>query len=128
MLDTHLLAWLASDRARLAELERRAIEAYADDLVVSVISLWELRLKWRSNPRKAAVDGLIGPDAALRFLDHRKIDVAPFTAADVAVVLEPPLDHKDPFDEILLVHAQRLGARLLTRDRALLDHPLAYQP
>jgi PIN domain nuclease of toxin-antitoxin system len=41
--------------------------------------------------------------------------------------LSPPATHKDPFDEMLLIQAQVEGLRLLTRDRALLDHPLAYR-
>ena len=36
-----------------------------------------------------------------------------------------PLRHKDPFDERLLIQAQVEGMRLLTRDAALADHPLA---
>jgi PIN domain nuclease of toxin-antitoxin system len=38
------------------------------------------------------------------------------------------MPHKDPFDEMLLIHAQQLGARFLTRDRLLVDHPLAISP
>ncbi len=42
-----------------------------------------------------------------------------------ARTLETPLDHKDPFDELLLVQAQEENLKLLTADRQLLDHPLA---
>ena len=39
--------------------------------------------------------------------------------------LRPPLDRKDPFDELLLVQLQEEGLRLLTVDRRLVGHPLA---
>lgn len=126
MLDTHLLAWLASDRKRLKAAERAAIEAYSDDLVASVISIWELRLKWRSNPSRAATDGLIRPDEALLFASRRGIFVAPLTGDQVAAAIDPPVVHRDPFDEMLLVHAGQLDAKLLTRDKYLRVHPLAY--
>jgi PIN domain nuclease of toxin-antitoxin system len=46
-------------------------------------------------------------------------------AAIAIAELVPPLDHTDPFDELLLAHAQQGGYRLLTRDRALASHPVA---
>ena len=53
--------------------------------------------------------------------------IAALEAEDVLERLEPPSPNRDPYDEMLLVHAQRMDARLLTRDRALADHPLAYR-
>lgn len=47
------------------------------------------------------------------------------TAQHAAAELIPPLTHKDPFDELLLVQAQEEGMRLLTRDAKLMGHPLA---
>ena len=47
------------------------------------------------------------------------------TMRHAASALEVPLDHKDPFDELLLVQAQEEGLRLLTVDRRLVGHPLA---
>ena len=128
MLDTHILAWLAIGRDRLTRHEREAIALHGGDLVVSTISIWELRLKWRSHPRRSAEDSLLTPDAALAFCEAREIPIIPFTAADAAHDLVPPPANSDPFDEALLGHAQRIGAALLTRDRNLVGHPLAYRP
>ena len=47
------------------------------------------------------------------------------SANHAACPLETPLDHKDPFDELLLVQAQEEGLRLLTVDKMLAGHPLA---
>ncbi len=41
------------------------------------------------------------------------------------VSLKIPLDHKDPFDELLLVQAQEEDLKLLTADKMLVGHPLA---
>jgi PIN domain nuclease of toxin-antitoxin system len=128
MLDTHILAWLASNRDELTAGERAAIEQHHDGLLVSAASIWELRLRWRSNPRRAADDLLIKPNAALLFCASRQIEVLPITPELAARPLEPLLPHKDPFDELLLVHAEQAGARLLTRDGDMVQHPLAYHP
>ena len=127
-MDTHLFAWMASGWRDLTSFERSAIEQAQGDLLVSVISLWELRLKWRSNPRRASAEGLITPTHAIVVAAAHAIDIAPFTADIATHALDPPLAHKDPFDEVLLVHAQQLGAKLLTRDPDMVGHPLAYQP
>jgi PIN domain nuclease of toxin-antitoxin system len=42
-----------------------------------------------------------------------------------AASLSGPIDHSDPFDELLHSHAQQLQMRLLTRDEKLAGHPLA---
>lgn len=56
------------------------------------------------------------------------LEILPLDAETAATPLIIPIAHKDPFDEMLLVQAQQSGARLLTRDRPLLEHPLAFQP
>ena len=98
------------------------------DLFLSAISIWELRLEWRSKPRQASAQGLITAPQAVAFAAARAITIAPFTAKVASTPLSPPLAHKDPFDDVLLVHAGLLGAKLLTRDEDILGHPLAYHP
>jgi PIN domain nuclease of toxin-antitoxin system len=49
----------------------------------------------------------------------------PLTEAHAAGSLIQPLEHKDPFDELLLVQAQQEDMRLLTRDVQLVSHPFA---
>ncbi|MFL5285796.1 MAG: PIN domain-containing protein [Rhodopila sp.] len=50
-------------------------------------------------------------------------ELLPLTASHAAARLAQPLQHKDPFDELLLVQAQEEGMRLLTRDARLVGHP-----
>ena len=44
---------------------------------------------------------------------------------DAATRLEAPIAHRDPFDEMLLIQAQRHKLKLLTRDGLLAGHRLA---
>ena len=124
LLDTHFLLWLMLKPAQISRLEQAEIEG-AESLHASVISLWEFRIKWNSIDRHGRRKGETSPEDAMTFIDKSDIRLWPLTGADFIEPLDPRPDHKDPFDEMLLVHAQRLGARLLTRDRRLSDPPVA---
>ena len=47
----------------------------------------------------------------------------PMTMRHVASEFEMPLDHEDPFYELLMVQAQEEELRLLAVDRHLVGHP-----
>ena len=128
VLDTHILIWLASDRTLLSARERAAIGDVANDLVASTISIWEIRTKLTVMARRGRHEASLDPAAILRFCRDREIDVISLDPEDCVTPLAFPIRHRDPFDEMILVHTHRIGARLLTRDRDLRDHPLVYQP
>ncbi|WP_375404270.1 type II toxin-antitoxin system VapC family toxin [uncultured Sphingomonas sp.] len=126
VLDTHIAAWLVRTPAELREAEVRAIRS--DALAVSVISIWELRIKWNlfapSGERKGPAD----PAEVLEGLRIFGAEILPLSAEQVVCALDVRPPHKDPFDELLLAVCQQLGARLLTRDAKLRGHPLAFVP
>lgn len=126
LIDTHFALWLASDPGKLTIAETALLESADSEVSVSAVSIWELRLKWNSLHRSGARKGAAAPEDVLAALEN---DIGcmmlPLTAAHAAVVLQVPLQHNDPFDELLLAQAQAEGLRLLTRDRALVGHPLA---
>lgn len=126
LLDTHMLIWLARAPDRLKPHERALLDRQRTRVLVSAVSIWELRLKWM---RGGALhrDELLEPQTALEFAERQGFDLVPLIPVDCAVSLDVPIAHRDPFDEQLLIHTQSLGARLLTRDRLLVDHPLAFR-
>lgn len=127
LLDTHIAYWLAVERQALTGHEMAALTSIDHELAVSSVSVWELRLKWYSFHRSGARKGPGDPIPVLGALRRIGIEILPLDAETAATPLLVPLSHKDPFDELLLVQAQQGGARLFTRDRLLLTHPLAYQ-
>lgn len=125
LLDTHYVLWTTVFADRLTIAEQRLIEA--NEPVASAMSLWELRIKWRTLGADGRPKGPADPADVLIGLERLGIETVPLTAAQACAVLRHPISHKDPFDEQLLIHAQELDARLLTRDSHLRDHPLAYR-
>ena len=126
LLDTHLVLWAATERSQLTQNEYTVLFDPANELLVSAVSIWELRIKWnrrfRSGDRKSPHD----PQGVLQAVQRLGIIVEPLTGEQSAIRLEVAPAHNDPFDELLLAVAQHFRAMLFTRDKDLRGHPLAY--
>lgn len=128
LLDTHFLIWLATDPSELSTIENKLLSAPEHECLLSTTSIWELRVKSSAMVRRGGPSPPLLPSDAIRFAALNDLAILSPALDDFAVPLNPPLAHSDPFDEMLLVHAQQLGARLLTRDGKLIDHALAALP
>jgi PIN domain nuclease of toxin-antitoxin system len=121
LLDTHVVLWAVTDPPRLSAPARGAIESPQNDVVVSACSIWELEIK-------QALDKLRIEVELLTELEHVGFDVLPITAVDATAAARLPLHHRDPFDRMLIAQAQRLGAIVVTRDRALSAYEIDLLP
>ena len=117
---------MATDRSLLSAGELGAIIDPANELLVSAVSIQELRLKWNSKSASGERKGPIDPQHLLTTLQALEQAIEPLLAAHAAAPLSVPITHKDPFDELLLTVAQETSCKLLTRDADLRGHPLAY--
>jgi len=127
LLDTHFVVWLTQAPDRLRPREITLLQEPNVEICVSALTIWELRLKWAKRHPSGARKGELDAVAALAFLRGAGWELVDLSVTDAAAELNHPVWHKDPFDEQLLIQAQRLGARLLTRDEHLQDHPLAWR-
>ena len=125
LLDTHIALWAALEPDALSEAERNAMARNDAALVLSAVSIWELRLKWSSLYISGSRKGPVDPSILVAFAAAVGWELLPITAVHASSGLTHPIAHKDPFDELLLVQAQEEGIRLLTRDAKLAGHPLA---
>ena len=125
LVDTTYLYALMVSRGLFSATERRFLQGRDARVHVSAVSIWEMRLKYasryRSGERKSAFD----PSGVLEALEEQNVAFLQLTMDHAVQTLNVPLQHKDPFDELLLVQAQVEGLGFLTRDRLLVDHPLA---
>jgi len=124
LIDTHYAFALSGAPSRLRQSEWDVLRGQIK-LHVSAVSIWEIRLKWGAFHRSGARKGPVDPPHALETLTRLGLVLLPLTAAHAATVLQTPIAHSDPFDELLLTQAQSEGLRLFTRDRLLRSHPLA---
>ncbi len=123
LLDTH--CWLWVEGGLLERFSKPGLGALeearrAHSILVSVISIWEIgmleskgRIELHMPCEEWVRQALAGPGLTL-------VGLTPEVAIDSSRL--PGVLHGDPSDRILVATARRLGARLLTHDRNLLDY------
>ena len=125
LLDTSYLFDFMDRPGMFPDAERRVLAARGTYFYVSAVSIWEMRLKHHARHRSGERKSRFSPEDVVAALEDQNLTFLPMTMRHAASGLEIPLDHRDPFDELLLVQAQEEGLRLLTADRRLIGHPLA---
>ena len=119
LVDTTYLYGLMASRALFTPPEHEFLARRNAEISVSAVSIWEMRLKY--GVRKSPFD----PERVLEALGRQDVSLLQLTEVHAARALEVPLSHRDPFDDVLLAQAQVEGLRFLTKDRLLVNHPLA---
>ena len=123
LLDTNILLALAPGHSTTLPLRIADVVQSADNICfASVASVWEVAIKCRLGKLAIA-----SPTEFANFVDHAGIDLLPITRAHVLAELDEPPKTRDPFDRLLLAVCQTEGLRLITLDRALAMHPLAWR-
>ena len=111
LLDTHAVLWWLSDDRRLGEQARDIIENPANDIVVSVASLWEIVVKVKVGKLQADISEVI------RALDAEAFDFLPIQPTHLQKLAELPLHHRDTFDHLLIAQAFAENATFMTEDQ-----------
>ena len=109
LLDTHAVLWALAEPAKLARTAQSALEDAQNEVLVSVVSAWEIAIK-RALGKLDAPDDL---EAAIRMQGFEPLHLT-FHHAEQAGRLPP--HHRDPFDRMLIAQAQAEGLVLVTRD------------
>jgi PIN domain nuclease of toxin-antitoxin system len=124
LLDTNVLVALSrGEEAKLGRAIGDLVLSRRDQGFVSVASIWEVAIKTRIGKLDLARSLETVPaycdsiGAGLLNIDHRH----------VLAELDPEPPTRDPFDRLLLAQCQIEGMRLVTVDRVLAAHPLAWR-
>ena len=125
LLDTSCLFDFMDRSGKFPDSERRVLSAHGMKIHVSAVSFLEMRLKHDARRRSCERKSRFSPGDVVVALEDQDMTVLPMSMRHAASELEVPLDHADPFDELLLDQAQEEGLRLLTADSSLVDRPLA---
>ncbi len=99
------------------------LDAADNETFVSVASLWEIAIKYRLG--KLALDMQL-EDLPL-YCESLLYGILPVVTAHAIEDLRDQPSTRDPFDRLLLAQCQVEGLRLVTTDRALVVHPLAWR-
>lgn len=113
LLDTHVLMWWIDDDPHLSAQSRALIGHSDNDVVVSVVSVWEIAIK-------AGLGRLdVPPDLQgylRRQLARNQFELLPVLFEHAVAVRDLPRHHRDPFDRMLIAQSQVERLRLVTHD------------
>lgn len=113
LLDTHAVLWWLEDHSRLGQHARTLLGDPDNDVLVSVVSLWEIVVKSRVGKLTADLkdisDGIM--QGGFAWLDIR--------LAHLTALAGLPTYHRDPFDHLLIAQALAEGAQLVSSDRVI---------
>lgn len=122
LLDTHTLLWTLFEDEKLSKKAREAISNAENEIYVSVISYWEISLKYALG--KLELEG-ITPDELPEKAKEIDIETMDLSEEDVITFYKlPRLKHKDPFDRLIIWQAIRRDLPLISKDKSMED----YQP
>jgi PIN domain nuclease of toxin-antitoxin system len=114
LIDTQVIIWMATGaESQLSSAAQRCFQT-ADELVLSMVSYWELAIKRAIN--KVRWDQREA-EAFERGLRENQIQEIPIRRSHCEQIAHLPLHHRDPFDRMLIAQAQVEGLSIITADR-----------
>lgn len=120
LLDTHTFLWVLFDPELLSQNARKTIQNSENEILISVISFWEISLKYALG--NLHLEGTT-PEELLR---HAKdLNMYTLNLTDEVVVSFhqlPRSTHKDPFDRLIIWQSIRLNIPLISKDRKMADY------
>lgn len=116
LLDTHVLAWMVGETARLSQTAREILENRDNELFVSAISGYEISNKFHSGgwPEIGSL--------ALNFVGEcsvAEVGIVPLSGSVAALAGSLSRLHRDPFDRLIAATAIDLDIPLLSKDTGL---------
>jgi PIN domain nuclease of toxin-antitoxin system len=111
LLDTQALLALLSSDYTISRDAHAAMERSDAELLVSVVSVWEIAIK-------RSIGKLRAPNDLLERIDESGSEMLAITAPHAQATGELPHHHRDPFDRLLIAQAKLEGCAIVTGDRA----------
>jgi len=122
LLDTHVVLWSATAPDRLPPEARSMLEDGSNDVLVSVVTAWEIAIK--QSLGKLELAG-IAEHWLPAVLKRSGFEVAELSLAAALRVRGLPWHHRDPFDRLLIAQALEDGYTIVTHDEAFAPYGVA---
>jgi PIN domain nuclease of toxin-antitoxin system len=121
LVDTHIVLWRMTADPRLPISAIEMMDDAANQVEVSVVSVWEVAVKHTLDRKGNHTIPMSGTDFLFE-LRRAGVEPFPITAEHVASLDFLPLHHRDPFDRLLVAQAKHEPMFLLTHDSKLADY------
>ena len=121
LLDTCTFLWLNGDLQQVPAKVREACQSTENDLYLSVVSAWEIALKWAAGRLRLPEEPSIWVPSRR---EQNGVESLPVTEEAVFQVTKLPGLHKDPFDRMLVCQAVSEGLAIVTPDPLIRQYPV----
>jgi PIN domain nuclease of toxin-antitoxin system len=113
LLDTHTFLWFISGDKQLPQMARQLIEDIDNEMLLSVVSLWEIAIK--SSKGKLT---LVEPFNELipREMMANEIQLLPISISALSQLTTLPFHHRDPFDRLIIAQAMAENLVVISGD------------
>jgi PIN domain nuclease of toxin-antitoxin system len=120
LLDTHAFMWWDSDPAQLSAPALAALRDPANEVWLSVVSVWEMVIKAQLGKLmlRLPLADIVSQQQA------NGLRVLAVSLAHVLAVEGLPAIHKDPFDRLLIAQANVEGSELISADQVVGQYPV----
>jgi PIN domain nuclease of toxin-antitoxin system len=120
LLDTHSFLWAVFEPEKLSRPAQKTIRDTANDVFVSVITFWEISLKY--NLGKITLEG-VGPEGLPRIAEEMRLEILSVSPNEAATFHRlPKLAHRDPFDRLIIWQAIQQKMGLISKDRSFREY------
>lgn len=113
LLDTHVLLWWATLDKKLSAKAKKTIAASGSEVYVSAASAWEIAIKTR-------IGKLEWPSSAGTVNDYvlgQGFRALPISLEHAELAGQLRIDHRDPFDRMLIAQAQAEDMWLVSNEK-----------
>ena len=121
LLDTHTFIWFVIDSPRLSIVVRGLIEDENNEKLLSIVSVWEIAIKQSTGKLSF---GVPFQEFVEQQLSLNSIDLLNINLDHLAVVATLPLQHRDPFDRLLISQSIVEKIPILSIDSAFDTYPI----
>lgn len=118
LLDTHALLWWLADDSQLGRKARELVEDPGNDVLVSMVSLWEISVKTRIGKLEADIAEITN---AVQQEGFNLLDIG---IAHLLTLAGLPVHHRDAFDHLLIAQAITEDATFISDDRNAARYPV----
>lgn len=119
LLDTCALLWATGNEARLSDQARAEIGSDENVVYVSLVSLWELRIK-------ESIGKITLPKNFYKKIEPVGFEILPLSLHHIEAVGGLPLHHRDPFDRMLVAQAKVEQLTLVTNDQEMIRYDVSF--
>lgn len=113
LLDTHIFIWWVDQPEKLSATAISALEDEANELLLSVASVWEMQIKIQLGKLKLS---LPLKELVKNQQETNDLRVSPVALSHVLALDALPFHHKDPFDRLLIAQGMAEGLTIVTAD------------